>query len=137
MQKYSHMSALVCLDKEKGYLILALGGQKWRQFICVRPWLHFSSALLFCNFPILLKIIFPINQYIQGASHKGLKLSKRFTNLPSDSSGCPGEKGRSCIKRKKKLYFLHVLPFSPWDSQFKLTSEKTGTLCSDFTKMLE
>ena len=50
-----------------------------------------------------------------------------------DFSRCLGEKGRSCIKRKrilKILYFLHVLPFSPWDPQFKPT-------CSHFTEMLE
>ena len=66
-------------------------------------------------------------------THRGLKLQKRFTNLSSESSRCPGEKGRSCIKWKKNtrdpikiLYFLHVLPFSPWDSQFKPMSENTG-----------
>ena len=65
--------------------------------------------------------------------HRGLKLQKMFTNLSSDSSRCPGEKERSCIKWKKNtrdpiiiLYFLHVLPFSPWDSQFKPMSENTG-----------
>ena len=31
-------------------------------------------------------------------THRGLKLKKRFTNLSSDYSRCPGEKGRSCIK---------------------------------------
>ena len=36
-------------------------------------------------------------------AHKGLKLSKRFTNLPFDFSGYPGEKGRACNKRKKIL----------------------------------
>ena len=48
-------------------------------------------------------------------------------------SRCPGEKRKSCIKWKnntqdpiKFMYFLHVLPFSPWDSQFKLMSESTG-----------
>ena len=63
-------------------------------------------------------------------THKGLKLPKRFTNLPSNSSGCPGEKRRSCIRRKnwdwiKMLYFLFLLfpTFSPWDSQFKLMSK--------------
>ena len=35
-------------------------------------------------------------------AHKGLKSPKRFTNLPLDSSRCPGEKGRLCIKRKQK-----------------------------------
>ena len=66
-------------------------------------------------------------------AHKGLELPKRFTNLPFDFSGYPGEKGRACIKRKKNtqdqirfFYFLHVLPFSPWDSQFKPMSENTG-----------
>ena len=67
-------------------------------------------------------------------THKGLKLPKRFTNLPLDSSGCLGEKGRACIKRNKILnihdpikisYFLPVLPFSPWDSKFKPMSENT------------
>ena len=72
-------------------------------------------------------------QHPQGMPHKGLKLPKRFKNLPFDFSGYPGEKGRACIKRKKNtqdpiriLYFLHVLPFSPWDSQFKPMSENTG-----------
>ena len=66
-------------------------------------------------------------------THRGLNLQKRFTNLSSESSRCPGEKGRSCIKWKKNnwdpikiLYFLYVLPFSPWDSQFKPMSENTG-----------
>ena len=67
--------------------------------------------------------------------HKGLKLPKRFTNLPLDSSRCLGEKGKACIKRNKILnthdpikisYFLHILPFSPWDSKFKPMSENTG-----------
>ena len=50
-----------------------------------------------------------------GVPHKGLKLPKRFTNLPFDFSGYQGEKGRACIQRKKNtqdpiriLYFLHT-----------------------------
>ena len=43
---------------------------------------------------------------VGGRAHKGLKSPKRFTNLPLDSSRCPGEKGRACIKRKKILGIL-------------------------------
>ena len=111
--------------------------------------IQINSTPLFANFKhheafllVVQFVIFKLLLYINlsgvlpesgGGPHKGLKLPKRFTNLPSDSSACPGEKGRSCIKRKKItwdpikiLYFLHVLPFSPWDSQCKPTSEKTG-----------
>ena len=42
-------------------------------------------------------------QHPQGMPHKGLKLPKRFKNLPFDFSGYPGEKRRACIKRKKIL----------------------------------
>ena len=40
---------------------------------------------------------------------KGLQLPKRSTILPSDSSGSPGEKGRSCIRRKK--WECHIFYF--------------------------
>ena len=56
--------------------------------------------------------------------HRRLKLQKRFTNLSSDSRRCSGEK--NTWDPIKILYFLHVLPFSPWDSQFKPMSENTS-----------
>ena len=61
-------------------------------------------------------------------------------------SRCPGEKRKSCIKWKKNtqdpikiLYFLHVLPFSPYDSQFKpmsvLISGRFVNLFGDFSPL--
>ena len=37
----------------------------------------------------------------RGAPHKGLELTKRFTNLPFDSSGYPGEKQVHVLREKK------------------------------------
>ena len=71
--------------------------------------------------------------------HKGLKSPKRFTNLPSDSSRCLGEKGRLCIKRKKKLgiqlEFCILYMFSllhPGTHDLSQCQKKQATLCSDF-----
>ena len=73
------------------------------------------------------------------AAHRELKSPKRFTNLPSDSSRCPGEKGRSCIKRKKKLgiqlelcsFYMFSL-FHPGTHNLSQIQKKQATLCSDF-----
>ena len=67
----------------------------------------------FIIYHILEKILIKI-----GLPHKGLKLAKRFTNLPFDFSGYPGEKGKACIKRKKilriQLEFCIVFKCSPF-----------------------
>ena len=50
------------------------------------------------NLPPLLEIgLTDLPKYWGAMAHKGLKLPKRFTNLPFDFSGYPGEKGRACI----------------------------------------
>ena len=73
-----------------------------------------------------------------GAPHKGLNLPKRFTNLPLGSSGCLGEKRRSCIKRKKKLgiqlkfcIFYISSHFYPKTHNLSQHQNKQATLCSD------
>ena len=81
---------------------------------------------------------------IQGMAHKGLKLPKRFTNLPFNFSGYPGEKGRACIKRKKLLriqleFFIFYMfsLFHPGTHNLSRCQKIQATLCSDFGEVCE
>ena len=79
-----------------------------------------------------------------GVTHKGLKLAKRFTNLPFDFSGYQGKKGRACIKRKKILriqlefciFYMFSL-FHPGTHNLSTCQKIQATLCSDFGEVCE
>ena len=62
---------------------------------------------------------------ITTADAQRTKIAKKVHKLPSDSSGSPGEKSRSCIRKEKwnlikmsYFLFLLVLPFSLFYNPF-------------------
>ena len=83
-------------------------------------------------------------QHPQGMPHKGLKLPKRFTNLPFDFSGYPGEKGRACVRGKKILriqlefciFYMFSL-FHPGTYNLSRCQKIQATLCSNFGEVCE